>query len=191
MTAEPVGDLPWSIDLMKQKRGAYTIEDLLALPDDAPRVELTDGVLEVVPSPTGGHQKINSLLDNWLERHIPVGFQSLMAVGVVLGGNTTREPDAVVLHGPADLDHHFYMPEQVVVAIEIVSPGTRKRDRFEKPGLYAAAGIPHYWRIEQNPLHVFAYDLVGGRYEPAADSAEELVLSKPFEIRLPIRDITP
>jgi Uma2 family endonuclease len=191
MTAEPVRDLAWSIDLMKQKRGGYTIEDLLDLPDDAPRVELTDGVLEVVPSPTGGHQKINSRLDNWLERHVPAGFQSLMAVGVVLGGNTTREPDAVVLHSPADLGHHFYMPEQVVIAIEIVSLGTRKRDRFEKPGLYASAGIPHYWRIEQNPLHIFAYDLVGGRYESVADSAEELVLSKPFELRLPIREITP
>ena len=40
-------------------------------------------------------------------------------------------------------------------------------------------------------MHVFAYDLVGGQYQPVADSDTELVLSAPFEIKLPIRDITP
>jgi Uma2 family endonuclease len=191
MTAEPIGAYIWSPDPVKQMRASYTVEDVLDLPDDAPRVELMDGVLAVVPSPSGGHQRINSRLVSWLEGHLPQGFDSLMAVGVLLGGNATREPDAVVLHSPVDLNHHFYLPEQVVVAVEIVSPGTKRRDRFEKPGLYASAGIPHYWRIEQNPVHIFAYDLVGDRYEPAADAAKELVLDKPFELTLPIRDITP
>ena len=54
----------------------------------------------------------------------------------------------------------------------------------------ATAGVPHYWRIEQNPPHVYAYDLVGGSYELAADSDTELVLSAPFAIKLPIREIT-
>ena len=40
-------------------------------------------------------------------------------------------------------------------------------------------------------MHVFAYELVDGAYELVADSTEELVLERPFEIRLPIRDITP
>jgi Uma2 family endonuclease len=191
MTAEPVGDLAWSPDPMKQKLAGYTIEDLPDLADDAPRVELTDGVLTVVPSPSAGHQKINVRLVSWLERHLPTGFDSLMAVGVLIDVDTTREPDALIVHSPADLDHHFSKAEQVLVAVEIVSPGTRRRDRFEKPALYASAGIPHYWRIEQNPVHVFAYDLVGDSYELVADSAEELVLNEPFEIRLPIREITP
>ncbi|HEY0532025.1 MAG TPA: Uma2 family endonuclease [Actinoplanes sp.] len=191
MTAEPVGGLMWSPNPFKQQFARYTVEDVLDLPDHAPRVELTDGVLAVVPSPSFRHQKINWRLVNWLERHIPHGFEPQFAAGVLIDGDTTREPDAMILLSPVELEHHFVMPEQVVVAIEIVSPGTRKRDRFEKPGLYASAGIPHYWRIEQNPLHIFAYDLVGDRYEAVADSAEELVLTKPFEIRLPIRDIAP
>jgi Uma2 family endonuclease len=191
MTAEPVGGLMWSPNPFKQQFARYTVEDVLDLPDDSPRVELTDGVLAVVPSPSAGHQKINVRLVSWLERHIPAGFESLMALGVLIDVDTTREPDAVIVHAPADLDHHFCKAEQVLVAVEIVSPGTRRRDRFEKPALYASAGIPHYWRIEQNPVHVFAYDLVGSNYELVADSTEELVLSEPFEIKLPIRDITP
>jgi Uma2 family endonuclease len=145
----------------------------------------------VVPSPSVGHQRINVRLVSWLERHLPTGFEALMALGVLVDVDTTREPDALIVHSPLDLDHHFCKADQVLVVVEIVSPGTRRRDRFEKPALYASAGIPHYWRIEQNPVHVFAYDLVGSRYEPVADSAEELVLSKPFEIKLPIRDIAP
>lgn len=191
MTAEPVGDFSWSPDPWKQKLAGYTVEDLFDLPDDAPRVELTDGVLTVTPSPSVGHQRINVRLVSWLEQHLPEGFEALMALGVLIDVDTTREPDAMIVHSPAALDHHFCKAEQVLVAVEIVSPGTRRRDRFEKPALYASAGIPHYWRIEQNPVHIYAYDLVDGRYELAADSAEELVLNEPFEIRLPIREITP
>ena len=191
MTAEPTGRVGWAPDTAKQKRAGYTVEDVLSLPDDAPRVEISDGVLHVVPSPTGGHQKINWRLVTWLERNLPGGFEPQLAVGVVTGYRNTLEPDAVILHSPVDLGHHFFEADQVVVSIEIVSPGTKRRDRFEKPALYAAAGIPHYWRIEQNPVHVFAYDLVDGKYVPAADSDKELVLASPFEVRLPIADITP
>ena len=191
MTAEPTGDVVWTPDPIKQRAAGYTVEDVLGLPDDAPRVELWDGVLSVVPSPAGGHQKINWRLVGWLENHLPNGFEPQLAVGVVVGYSRTLEPDAMILHSPVDYDHHYYPADQVVVAIEIVSPGTRKRDRLEKPSLYAAAGIPHYWRVEQKPLHVFAYDLVDGRYELVADSSQTLVLSEPFEIKLPIRDITP
>jgi Uma2 family endonuclease len=191
MTAEPIGDVMWTPDPVKQKRAGYTVEDVLLLPEDAPRVELTDGVLAVVPSPTGGHQKINWRLVGWLESNLPKGFEPQMAVGVVTGFNTTREPDALVLRSPVDLDHHFYDPQQVAVVVEIVSANTKRQDRLVKPAIYAALGIPHYWRIEQDPLHIFAYDLVDGRYELAADSGTELELTSPFLIKLPIEDITP
>jgi Uma2 family endonuclease len=80
----------------------------------------------------------------------------------------------------------------VLIAVEVVSRGTRRRDRFEKPADYAAAGIPHYWRVEQDPVHVYAYELgEDGTYRLAAESETELVLERPFEIRLTIADITP
>ncbi|WBB65097.1 hypothetical protein [Micromonospora sp. WMMD812] len=51
----------------------------------------------------------------------------------------------------------------------------------------AAAGVIHHRRIGPNPPHMYAYDLVDGRYEPVADAAEELIVDKPFDIR----DVTP
>jgi hypothetical protein len=44
MTAEPLSQGVWSADPSKQKSAGYTIEDVLNLPDDSPRVELSDGV---------------------------------------------------------------------------------------------------------------------------------------------------
>ncbi len=191
MTAEPAGDLEWAPDPIRQRNRDYTIEDVLRMRSGAPRLEITDGALTLVPTPTGGHQEISGLLWMWLRQHAPAEFQPLFAVGVMIGIRETLEPDVVLLHGPVELGHHFYLSEQVTVAVEIVSPSTRRRDRLEKPVQYARAGVPHFWRIEQDPIHVFAYDLVDGRYELVADSAEELALSAPFEIKLPIRSITP
>ncbi|MFI6779643.1 Uma2 family endonuclease [Micromonospora sp. NPDC050276] len=194
MTAQPIEPAShgmWTPDPVRQRLANHTIEDVLALPDDAPRVELRDGVLVVVPSPTFGHQNIGNLLWMWLRQYAPVELTPATAVGVAINYRNSLEPDVVLLKRPVAVDHHYFEAEQVVLAVEVVSPGTRRRDRLEKPADYADAGIRHYWRIEQNPVHVYAYDLVDGRYELAADSAEELIVAKPFDIRLRVRDITP
>jgi Uma2 family endonuclease len=191
MTAQPMGHVPWSPDLTKQHSNSNTLQDVLNLPDDAPRVELLDGVMIVVPSPTGGHQDIGNLLWLWFRQHASLDFQPLTAVGVAVNRKNTFEPDVVLLRRPVDRGIHYYSAEQVLIAVEVVSPSTRRRDRFEKPVDYANAGIPHYWRIEQDPVHVFAYDLVDGCFKLAVDSAEVLTLRKPFDIELRVRDITP
>ena len=191
MTAEPTGQVMWSPDPIRQRLAAHTLEDVLNLPDDAPRVELSDGVMIVVPSPTLGHQFIGNLLWSWLAQHAPEQFAPATAVGVAVTVDSTLEPDVLLLRRPLVLINHFVTASQVIIAIEVVSAGTKRRDRLEKPVEYAAAGIPHFWRIEQDPIHVFAYALGKSGYELVADATDELVLTEPFEIRLPIRDITP
>jgi Uma2 family endonuclease len=191
MTAEPTGHVMWTPNPIKQRLALYNVEDVLLLPDDAPRVELRDGVMIVVPSPTYDHQDIASLLWLWLRQHAPGEFRPSQATGVALSLDTTFEPDVVLVTADISGAKHYALADQVTLVVEVVSPGTRKRDRLEKPAEYAAAGIPHYWRIEQGPLHIYAYDLIDGRYELVADSETELVLTAPFAIKLPIRDITP
>jgi Uma2 family endonuclease len=193
MTAEPTAPVPWGPDPIRQRIGGYTIEDVLDLPDGAPRVELLDGVMNVVPSPSGAHQEIEGLLWLWLRQRVGDAYRALMAVGIAVDLQNSLEPDVVLLRQPVDVQRRLYLPDQVAIAVEVVSPSTKRRDRFVKPGAYAAAKVPHFWRIEQDPLRVFAYDLVDGAYQLAgeADIESELVLTKPFEIRLPIRDIAP
>jgi Uma2 family endonuclease len=191
MTAQPTGHVMWSPDPIRQRLADHLIEDVLNLPDDAPRVELRDGVMIVVPAPTIGHQNIGNLLWAWLRQHAPEEFEPVTAVGIAVSLNNTLEPDVLLLRRPVAGTNHFLLPSQVAIAVEVVSAGTKRRDRLEKPVEYAAARIPHFWRIEQHPLHVFAYDLVDDHYELVADSDDKLVLTAPFAIELPIREITP
>lgn len=158
VSAEPIATPPgpWCPDPIRQQRADYTLEDLLNLPDDAPRVELVDGVIQVTPSPTLGHQDISSLLWRWLRSHCPAHLRATQAVGVALNANTSRQPDVLLCRAQVSTDRSLLTPEDVVLAVEVVSPGIRRTDRFAKPGEYAA-GIPFYWRVEQDPVHLYAY----------------------------------
>lgn len=200
MSAEPIPTQPpaWQPDPVRQARAGYTLEDLLHLPADAPRVELVDGVIQVTPSPTLGHQNISSLLWRWLHDHAPPELRAAQAVGVALGPNTSRQPDVLLYRAGVRTDRSFLMPEDVLLAVEIVSPGTRRADRFAKPGEYAAAGIPAYWRIEQDPVRVYAYRLAAGpgpsgerQYELIATGDTVIEVDEPFPIKLPVTAITP
>jgi Uma2 family endonuclease len=180
----------WVPDPLRQQLADFKIDDVLALPEGAPRVELIDGVMNVVPSPATGHQTIARRLCNWLEANATSGCFPIMAVGIHLDETNGREPDVLLIREPVP-DRHYFSPEEVVIAVEVVSPGTRKRDRLQKPAEYADAGIPYYWRVEQRPVHVYAYGLRGGAYQLLADSDTVLKLDEPFPINLPIDAIRP
>jgi Uma2 family endonuclease len=146
----------------------------------------------VLPAPTLNHQHVVASLWRWFHEHGPAHLRATTGIGLAVGANSTYEPDLLVYLAEYYADRHYLMPHEVELVVEVVSPGTRRRDRFEKPGGYAATGIKNYWRVEQDPVHVHAYRLgEDGQYELIADSAEELVVDQPFPIRLPIGEITP
>jgi Uma2 family endonuclease len=56
-------------------------------------------------------------------------------------------------------------PRFVMLAVEVVSPGSETDDRREKPFEYAEGEIPHYWRVELEPdLVIHTYRLDDSRY---------------------------
>ena len=185
----------WQPDPVRQMHADYTIDDVLDLPDGAPRVELVDGVMVVVPTPSIGHNNIGHLLWNWFHQNAPKNYLAAGPLGIKVTIRDTFELDVALLKQhdePIDIQRHFVTADELAIVVEVVSPGTKKRDRLIKPAAYADVGIPYYWRIEQDPVHIFAYRLTGeGGYELAADSKELLELDEPFEIRLPIAQITP
>jgi Uma2 family endonuclease len=57
-------------------------------------------------------------------------------------------PDLLVTSADPD-DHPRGIPAELVhTVVEVVSPATASDDRVKKVALYAAAGIPCYWRVE-------------------------------------------
>jgi Uma2 family endonuclease len=195
MSTQPVPAFspPWQPDPVRQRLANYTLEDVLDLPVDAPRFELVDGRMLPLPSPRADHQRVSFLLTAWLSAHAPRDrWQVIQAVGIVVSANHTFEPDVQLLDASAALNRHYFEPEQIGLVVEIVSPGTKRRDRIDKPAAYASARIHHYWRVELDPVHVYAYRLTTqGTYELVGDSADLLALDGPFPIELSISDITP
>jgi Uma2 family endonuclease len=83
----------------------------------------------------------------------------------------------------------------VVLAIEVVSPGSRGMDRFHKPGMYAEAGIAHYWRVERGQddvpeVHQFWLDEDSGVLVPRPDRpvhTDKLTTVVPFPVDIDLR----
>ncbi len=154
-------------------RNGWTLADLESLPEDGNRYELVDGCLLVTPGPTQRHQRSANALRRVLEPHLPPGWEASTEFTLPFAIDTQRIPDLAVYRWPpleprAD-DRSPVGPADVGLILEVVSPSTRRTDRFAKPGEYADAGIAVYWRLETEPdlvLHTFVLD--GSTYRAAA-----------------------
>jgi Uma2 family endonuclease len=169
-----------------------TVADLDRLPADGNRYELIDGVVRVSPSPTMRHQRVAKRLDFIIECSAPPDAVVVQGVGVVVSDDQCPIPDLVVLRAPADDTKNRFPTEQVLLAVEVVSPSTRSADRLTKPAMYAAAGIPNYWRVELDPLHVVVYKLDDdGTYAEWARGEADIPLKVPvpFPIDLDPSDL--
>jgi Uma2 family endonuclease len=142
---------------------SWTLDDLALLPDDGRRYEIVDGSLHVTPAPALRHQRHCGWLILALAVGTPDGYEVLPGANVILPGELTRllVPDVLAVRITDIDDDPLAVPASAVpLAVEVVSPSSTTHDRFTKPALYAEAGIPHYWRVEQGKdgptVHVYA-----------------------------------
>lgn len=145
-----------------------TPDEYDALPENSLR-ELVDGVVHVMATPTPWHQDVKIALVNALRRLAPEAYRVTNEVEIRLGDLLRRNPDVVVVQAQGyNRRVPRLLPEQVVLAVEVVSPGSESMDREIKPREYGCAGIEHYWRIETDPqivVHTFRLG-DGRRYLP-------------------------
>ncbi len=116
-------------------------------------------------------------------------------MSVVLGPRNRPEPDLIVLRADAvnARSRTFYPADAVVLAVEVVSPESEECDRKWKPQLYAQAGIPFFWRVEDpdgDPV-VYAYerDPASGTYGLLGIFHERITLVAPFKIDIDLTGI--
>ncbi|SDG94132.1 Endonuclease, Uma2 family (restriction endonuclease fold) [Lentzea fradiae] len=163
-----------------------TLDEWDAMPEDK-TLELVDGVLHVVPAAVPMHQKAQSRLDNWLDEQLPQSLVSYQDVDVVIDSSdrpTVRKPDIVVVTAEAaDRNPKRFDAADVVLAVEIVSPGSERIDRVTKPTQYAKAGIAHYWLVELgDPISLTAFELVDGVYKHVEDGVGRIRLTRPASL---------
>src|SRR3989441_10099463 len=161
-------------------RSGLTYEDYCGLPDDGLRYEIIDGMLFAEPSPRRAHQKAVGNLFAILHAHVRA--HALVAVSVapfdvILDPRTVVVPALVF----AARDRLDIVAERGVegapdLLVEVLSPGTARRDRVRKLNAYARHGVRHYWLVDPEAKTVEAFELVEGAYRlPAAGGGVDRV----------------
>ena len=148
-------------------QGDLREEDYLWLTDHARRpIEFADGVIEVLPMPTRGHQLLLKFLLRLFEARIePTGGIVLFApLRLRLRAAKFREPDLLVLLDARDPRNGERYWTGADLVVEIVSADNPACDLVEERRDYAGAGIPEYWIV--NPLErtVLVLALDGDHY---------------------------
>lgn len=174
--------------LLPQSR-PLTRVDLDALRDegagDGHRYELIDGVLVVTPSPSYAHQEVSSRFSTLLVQVCPADLVVLYApFDIALGDDTVMQPDLLVARRADFTDRD--LPTAPLLAVEILSPSTRRFDLTLKRSRFEAAGVASYWVIDPVALTLSAWDLVDGRYVERADVSGEQTYSAslPFVVEI-------
>lgn len=169
-----------------------TLEDFVALPEDnTSRYELQEGVLIVSPRAARKHQRAAFNLAKQLDEQLPKGWEPLLDMEVVVRADDpaiVRVPDLVVtrVDGP---DKRLDATD-VLLAVEVISPGSRSVDLRLKPYEYAEAGIPHFWLVDLDPpapsITVFHLGGPEQGYVEAPAVAGELATTAPFSVAIDI-----
>ncbi|OGA53565.1 MAG: hypothetical protein A3G25_18980 [Betaproteobacteria bacterium RIFCSPLOWO2_12_FULL_63_13] len=174
-----------------------TYRDFLLFPDDGKRHEVIDGEHYVTPSPSLRHQTIVGnlflALGNYLENH-PIGRVWVAPLDVVLTKFDVVEPDLVyVSRERASVLTRHNIQGAPDLAVEILSPGTRKTDEVTKRRAYERCGVGEYWVVDPELDLVKVYRLKEGRFERIAECSSESddVLTTPLlpELRIPLREL--
>ncbi|MFE2726078.1 Uma2 family endonuclease [Kitasatospora sp. NPDC059327] len=178
-------------DWLRPPVEGYTAEDLDRLPDLPPHTELLDGSLIFVSPQTLFHMATLKRLERALDDAVPAGWLVWREVTVRLNPRNRPEPDLLVVDERANTDSRRTSCEagDVLLVVEVVSEESRERDRQVKPRKYAAAGIPHFWRVEDDGegrpvVHTYELDPATLSYGLTGIHHKQLKLERPFPLDL-------
>ncbi|GAA0829288.1 Uma2 family endonuclease [Streptosporangium amethystogenes subsp. fukuiense] len=173
----------------------FVAEDLDRIPQLPAHTELIDGSLVFVSSQASFHTRAADLLVPALRRAAPADLRARREMSVVLGKQQRPEPDMSVIRASAEHspEQTYYRAEDVVLAVEVISPDSERRDRDRKPTLYAEAGIAHFWLVENQSgrpaVYVYELDPVARSYVLTGIHHDRLKISAPFDIDIDLTEI--
>lgn len=161
----------------------WTVEDLDDLPDDGLRYELLDGALVVSPAPSLLHQRVVTRVWSLLNDACPPDLEVFVGpVDWQPDQRTSLQPDVVVASrldaGPKALT----LP--LVLAVEVLSPSTRRKDLVWKRLVYEEAGVTAVWFIDLEMPSIDALLLVEGGFQRAAfaTGTERVTIAQPLSV---------
>lgn len=174
---------------MPQLEREWTVDGVLALPNDGNRYELIDGELLVSPAPTLRHQdavaRLYRLLAEYLERE-PVGRAFISAADIIFSPRRLVQPDVFVAPMANGRPSEWSDITGLLVAAEVLSPSTARADRVTKRRLFRDQGVPESWIVDLDARTIERSTPADARPEVLAERLEWLPegASKPLVIEL-------
>ncbi|MCY1140750.1 Uma2 family endonuclease [Actinoplanes sp. Pm04-4] len=171
-------------------------DDLDHLPEAPRHTELIDGALVFMMSPQRSwHARIVTALVVALAEQAPPGIEIEREMTIRLDNRNRPESDLLATTALYEPDRTFFTPDQVLLVVEVVSPESAHRDRTVKLRKYAEAGIPSYWRVEDEDevpvVHAYELDEPTRSYAPTGIHRNGLSTGVPFPIELDLRKLVP
>jgi Uma2 family endonuclease len=125
----------------------------------------------VTPSPTLRHQalvgRLYFAIESWLRAHKSEGRVFLSPFDVVFSNYDVVEPDLIFIAGDqTDILTEANVQGSPALVIEILSPGTRRRDQGIKRKLFDRAGVREYWLVDPVQHVVTVFRRAGNRQFP-------------------------
>jgi Uma2 family endonuclease len=185
MTSRPEEWTMSTMTVMPREASEWTVHDLDLLPDDGLRYELLDGMLLVSPAPSSLHQwtigRLFLLLNAGCPDDLKVFFAPLDWQPEPL---TSLQPDLLVVDAQDVGVRNITRP--LVVAVEVLSPSTRRKDLFLKRSKYQDAGVRSYWIVDPDAPSITVLELVDGQYSTVGEATgdQDLTLDNPFPITI-------
>ncbi|GAA1526138.1 Uma2 family endonuclease [Kribbella lupini] len=181
---EPEFTMPWA------PFRPLTRADLYRVPNDGHRYELIDGVLVMTPAPSLRHQLAVGRLFHRLMQNCPNDLYVLSApFDVALSEDTLVQPDILV--APREDFTERDLPTAPLLAVEVLSPSTRRIDTMLKFSRYEAAGCPSYWVVDPDTPTLIVWEMQDGAYAQVAKvSGDEIArLTSPYDVEVVPADL--
>lgn len=135
--------------------------------------ELVNNQLVMEPAPDFGHQDVVTQLVRVLSNHVvenSLGKVIVSPVDVYFDGENVFQPDIIFIaadrlpllvrkgrvHGAPDL------------VIEVLAPGTERKDKRKKKPVYEKHGVKEFWLVDPETKDVLVYGLKGNVFAEAA-----------------------
>ena len=171
-----LGYIPPVNAVLENPGKVWTYQNYLGL-DDEIHFEIIGGKALMSPSPGLFHQRWVFRLARIMERHAAarkLGEVLVAPIDVVLDQENVVQPDVVFVSaanaGLLDARGIMGAPDLVV---EIISPTSLRRDRYDKRELYARFGVKEYWLADVANRSIEVLALQQGAYQLLSCATDE------------------
>jgi Uma2 family endonuclease len=129
----------------------YTAEMVRALPEDGNKYEVVHGELLVTPAPRVWHEVVWARAFDALRAYArvePVGHVFGSRSDISYGPDTLVSPDIIVVPLEEARTGDWAKIRTLLLVVEVLSPSSKRHDRFTKRRLYQEQAVPLYWIVD-------------------------------------------